>query len=226
MKVLVVIPAYNEEDSLVPTMEEFLATDTGCDYLIINDGSTDATERICCRHQYHHVTHPTNLGLTAGFRTGVKYALTHWYDGVMQFDSDGQHDPRYIHPMIAEMEQSDSDIVIGSRFISEKRHHSARMAGSRLLTALIRLTTGQHISDPTSGMRLYNRSAMREFAKRYDFGPEPDSIAYLARHGAKVTEIQVDMRDRQAGESYLTFGRSISYMARICTSILLVQWLR
>ena len=134
--------------------------------------------------------------------------------------------PSYIPNMVAEMERSGANIVIGSRFVTERKPFSARMIGSRLLTALIRLTCGKRVDDPTSGMRLYDRSMMEEFARRFDFGPEPDSLAYLMRRGARVSEVQVKVRERQAGESYLDFGRSISYMARTCTSILFVQWFR
>ena len=226
MRVLAVIPAYNEEESIVPTMEEFLETDTGCDYVIINDGSSDETESICRQHGYNVISHPTNLGLTAGFQTGVKYALANDYDAVIQFDSDGQHVPGYIRPMAEKMERDGADIVIGSRFVKRKKSFSARMIGSRLITASIKLTTGKTITDPTSGMRLFNRAMMEEFAKRFDFGPEPDSVAYLMRKGAKVSEVQVRMRDRTAGESYLNFAKSISYMARVVTSILIAQWVR
>lgn len=226
MRVLAIIPAYNEEESIVSTVEEFLATNTGCDYLVVNDGSSDSTERICQERGYNYVSHPNNLGLTGGFQTGVKYALAHGYDAVVQFDADGQHVPTYLPEMVTEMERAGADIVIGSRFVSESKSFSARMVGSRLITGIIKLTTGQTVTDPTSGMRLYNRTMMEEFARRFDFGPEPDSIAYLMRHGAKVSEVQVQMRERQAGESYLNFAKSISYMARVCTSILLAQWFR
>ena len=226
MRVLAVIPAYNEEDSIVPTVEGLLAASTGCDYLVVNDGSADATEDICREHGFSHVTHPVNLGLTAAFQTGVRWALAHGYDAAIQFDADGQHVPEHVGALVAEMGRSGADVVIGSRFVSERRGMSARMVGSRLLTALSRLTTGVRICDPTSGMRLYSRRAMEEFARRFDFGPEPDSIAYLVRHGARVSEVQVEMRERTAGESYLSMGRSVAYMARACTSILLVQWFR
>ena len=226
MRTLAIIPAYNEEESLESTMEEFISTDTGCDYLIVNDGSSDATEAICRERGYNHVTHPTNLGLTGGFQTGVKYALAHGYDSVVQFDADGQHVPSHIRPMVEEMERGNANIVIGSRFVSERKSLSARMIGSRLITAIIRLTTGQTVTDPTSGFRLFDRSMMEEFACRFDFGPEPDSVAYLMRKGAKISEVQVTMRERTAGESYLNVARSISYMARVVTSILIAQWVR
>lgn len=226
MRVLAIIPAYNEAESLVKTVEDFLAAGTGCDYLVVNDGSSDSTESICLEHGFNHVTHPVNLGLTAGFQTGVTYALEHGYEAVIQFDADGQHVAECVPHLVSEMVRSNSDIVIGSRFVTERRGMSARMVGSRLLTALIKLTTGSKITDPTSGMRLYSRRAMEEFSRRSDFGPEPDSIAYLIRHGMSVREVQVEMREREAGESYLNLWRSISYMARTCTSILLVQWFR
>lgn len=226
MRVLAIIPAYNEEESLASTVDEFLAAKTGCDYLVVNDGSSDGTERVCREHGYRHVTHPTNLGLTGGVQTGMKYALSHGYDAAIQFDADGQHVPTYIPAMVAEMKRTGADIVIGSRFVNERKSLSARMLGSRLIAGIIRLTTGKAIADPTSGMRLFNRAMMEQFARRFDFGPEPDSVAYLMRHGAKVREVQVEMRERQAGESYLNFAKSISYMARTCTSILFVQWFR
>lgn len=226
MHVLAVIPAYNEAESIESTMDEFLNTNTRCDYVIIDDGSTDATKMICQQRGYNLISHSTNLGLTAGFQTGVKYALACGYDAVIQFDSDGQHIPTFIHSMIEKMEQDDVDIVIGSRFVSRKKTLSARMIGSRVISAAIKLTTGKKITDPTSGMRIFNRAMMEELARRFDFGPEPDSIAYLMRKGAKIAEVQVQMRDRIAGESYLNLTKSISYMARVVTSILVAQWVR
>ena len=226
MHVLAIIPAYNEEGCIESTVDEFVQTVPGCDYLVINDGSSDGTEAILRRRGFSHVTHPTNLGLTGGFQTGCRYALAHGYDAVIQFDADGQHVPTYIAPMVEHMEQTGADIVVGSRFVDDDKPVSARMIGSRLITSLIKLTCGQTLNDPTSGMRLFNRKSMEEFAKRFDFGPEPDSLALLMRKGAKVSEVQVAMRERQAGESYLTTWRSVSYMARTCMSILFVQWFR
>lgn len=226
MRVLAIIPAYNEEESIVSTVEELVSSGAPCDYVVIDDGSSDRTRQICLDHGFNLVSHPTNLGLTGGFQTGVRYALEHGYDAAIQFDADGQHVPAHIAQMVDEMERTGADIVIGSRFVNGGKSLSARMIGSRLLTALIRLTCGKTITDPTSGMRLYDRAMMEEFARRFDFGPEPDSVAYLMRHGAKVREVQVQMRERAAGESYLSLTRSIAYMARTCTSILLVQWFR
>ena len=226
MRVLAIIPAYNEEGCLASTVNEFISTCPDIDYLIVNDGSSDQTEKICTERGFNHVTHSVNLGLTAGFQTGCQYALAHDYDALIQFDADGQHVPSFIADMVDAMERDNADIVIGSRFVDESKPFSARMIGSRLITSLIKITCGNTISDPTSGMRLFNRRLISEFASRFDFGPEPDSIAYLMRQGAKVSEVQVHMRERQTGESYLNAWKSIAYMARTCMSILFVQWFR
>ena len=100
------------------------------------------------------------------------------------------------------------------------------MLGSRMIQLAIKITTGVTIKDPTSGMRLFNRSMIHEFAHNLNYGPEPDTIAYLLRGGARVQEVQVEMNERIAGESYLNLKRSIEYMTRMCMSIVLIQWFR
>ena len=226
MKLLVIIPAYNEQDCIVETVSELRRTIPGVDYVVVNDGSKDDTKKLCLEHEFNLIDLPVNIGLTGGFQAGMKYALRNGYDAAVQFDADGQHVPSYIEALAAEMERSNADIVIGSRFVTEKKSASLRMIGSRLIAAITKITTGASISDPTSGLRMYNRAMIEAFSSKSDFGPEPNSIAYLARKGAKIREVQVSMRERQAGESYLTFTRSIEYMMRTCISILFVQWFR
>lgn len=226
MKTLIIIPAYNEEASIESTIEELVSVVPEMDFLIVNDGSRDNTRNICLQHSFNMLDLPANVGLTGGFQAGVKYALRHGYDAAIQFDADGQHMPQYIQLMEQEMEQSKSDIVVGSRFVHEAKDHSARMIGSRLISFMIQLTAGVRLTDPTSGMRLYNRKALKFFDRMNDFGPEPDSLAYLIRHGLSVSEVQVYMRERTAGESYLNISRSVEYMLRTCVSILFIQWFR
>lgn len=226
MNVLIIIPAYNEAESIVSTIEELRRVASDLDYVIVNDGSRDATRAICKQRGYNLLDLPANVGLTYGFQAGIKYAQRNGYDAAIQFDADGQHRPEYIRPLIDEMERTGADIIIGSRFVTEKKSHSARMIGSRLIAGIAKLTTGVSIADPTSGMRLYRSTVFDSFIRLNDFGPEPDSIAYLIHKGAKVSECQVEMRDRMAGESYLNITRSIEYMLRTCASILFVQWFR
>ena len=225
-RLLVIIPAYNEEESISSTVDELTSTLPGVDYVVVNDGSKDDTERICLEHGYNYVSLPVNSGLTVGFQTGMKYALRNGYDYALQFDADGQHRPEYISKMLDLAVAEDVDIVIGSRFVNKCKEVSARMLGSRIITVAIKLTTGKRVADPTSGMRMFNRKMIERFANDDSLNPEPESISYLMKKGAKVREVQVEMRERQAGESYLNIPKSIAYMARACISILFVQWFR
>ena len=220
MDLLVIIPAYNEEESILNTVTELRRICPEQDYLIVNDGSTDRTAAICRENKLHFLDLPVNLGLSGAVQAGMKYAYRHGYDAAVQFDADGQHRPEYIAPMLEKLRMG-ADIVIGSRFVTQKKPRSMRMLGSALISFAIRLTTGIWLGDPTSGMRMYNRRIIRLFATRINIEPEPDTIAYLIRSGAKVAEIQVQMRPRMAGESYLNPIRSAAYMVQMGVSIML-----
>ena len=225
-RILAIIPAYNEEECIQSTVDELVNVMPDIDFVVINDGSSDRTGEICRKNGYPMIELPVNSGLTSGFQTGMKYALRNGYDYAVQFDADGQHMPGAIRDMYRCALDSGADIVIGSRFVRAKKDFSARMIGSRLISSIIRLTTRARIADPTSGLRLFNRTMIERFAHDRSLNPEPESIAYLIRKGARVSEVQCSMRERQAGESYLTIGKSIFYMVRACASILFVQWFR
>lgn len=225
MRVLIIVPAYNEQDNIEKVITTLKSKCSQYDYLIVNDGSKDKTERICINNGYHFVSHPVNLGLAAAIQTGMLYAYHNGYDAAIQFDGDGQHDPDYISRMAEEIEKG-NNIVIGSRFVTEKKPHSLRMLGSNLIQFAIKITTGKTIKDTTSGMRMFDKAMIKKLAFAVDLGPEPDTVALLVRKGAKVSEIQVEMHDRIAGESYLNFANSINYMLRMFVSILILQWLR
>lgn len=226
MKTLVIIPAYNEEANIVRTVENLKRACPQIDYIVINDGSSDSTGPICREQGYPMIDLPINLGLAGAFQTGMRFAQERGYDRVLQFDGDGQHDPEFIREMEDTMERTGSDIVIGSRFCTQKKPLTLRMLGSRMLSMAILLTTGKKVSNPTSGMRLYNRSMIALFAGNLNFGPEPDTISYLIAAGASVSEVQVQMHERIAGTSYLSMGRSVRYMLHMFISILLIQFFR
>lgn len=225
MKVLIIVPAYNEGENIerVVTMVKTICPEY--DYLVVNDGSRDNTEEVCIKKGYHFVSHPVNLGLAAAIQTGMLYAHNNGYDAAIQFDGDGQHDPKYIQNMAEEIEKG-YNIVIGSRFIEDKKPKSLRMLGSNLIQFAIKLTTGKTLKDPTSGMRMFDKEMIKHLALAADLGPEPDTVALLVREGATFSEIQVKMHDRVAGESYLNFANSINYMLRMFISILILQWFR
>ena len=225
-RILAVIPAYNEQDNIVSTIEDLRTNAPEVDYVVINDGSRDRTLDICRERGYNYVNLPVNLGLAGAFQTGMKYAFEHGYDYAIQFDADGQHSAAYIRKMVKVAQTKGANIVIGSRFANTKKPVSARMAGSALITAMILLTTRKRIQDPTSGMRLFDKTMIPLLANELDFGPEPDTISLLMRWGYVVEETQVEMRERTAGESYLNFTKSVLYMLRMSISILLVQWFR
>ena len=224
-KLLIVFPAYNEEGSIERVVDDLIQNYPQYDYVVVNDGSRDRTAAICRSRGYRLIDLPVNLGLAGAFQTGLRYAAEHGYDCAMQLDADGQHLPRYIAPMLEKLEAG-ADIVIGSRFVTVLKPRTLRMVGSYLISWAIRLTTGQPICDPTSGMRMFNRRLLEEFAQNLNYGPEPDTISYLIKNGAVVKEVQVKMAERTAGESYLNFARSVQYMIKMGLSILLIQWFR
>jgi len=223
--ILVIIPAFNEEMNITFVAENLIRNHPDLDYVIVNDGSQDRTAEICRRHSYHMLDLPVNLGLAGAFQAGMRYACEKGYRYAVQFDGDGQHRAEYIVPMREKMDEG-YDIVIASRFVTEKKPHSLRMIGSRLIAAAIFLTTGQKINDPTSGMRMYNEKMIRIFAKKINYAPEPDTLSLLMRHGAKTAEIQAVMDLRTAGVSYLTPFVAVNYMVRTLISILFIQRFR
>lgn len=226
LKLLIVVPAYNEAENIARVAEELRRVVPQYDFVIVNDGSGDATAAICRENGYPLLDLPVNLGLTGAFQTGMRYALENGYDAVIQIDGDGQHDPAYIPAMAERMEQNACDLVIASRFVTEKRPLTMRTLGNAVLDGVIRLTTGKRITDSTSGMRMYGRRLLPVMADDLNSTPEPDTVAYLLMSGAHLEEHQVTMRERMAGESYLNPWRSMTYMIHMSLSILLVQRFR
>ena len=225
MKILLIIPAYNEENCITKVIDELVERYPQYDYIIVNDGSTDHTSEICHKNGYEIIDLPINLGLAGAFQTGLKYAYLKNYDYAMQMDADGQHLPEYVKTLIKEIENG-SDIVIGSRFVTKKKPFTMRMLGSFMISTVIKLTTGRKIKDPTSGMRAFSKTVLKECAEKVNYGPEPDTMAYFIKQGKKVEEVQVEMTERVAGESYLNFSRSIMYMLRMMISLIFIQSFR
>lgn len=224
-ELLVVIPAYNEELNIERVVRNLIENYPQYDYVVVNDGSTDQTAALCRKNNFNVLDLPINLGLAGAFQAGVKYAYRMGYSYVIQFDGDGQHRAEYIEQMMATAKEG-YDIVIGSRFVKEKKPFTMRMLGNRVISGMMRLASGKKIQDTTSGMRLFGPRMIRLLAMNLNYGPEPDTISYLMKCGVKVKEIQVTMDERQAGESYLNAIRSIHYMAQMSISILFVQMFR
>ena len=222
MSVLVIIPAYNEQESIEKVVDNLKKNYPQYDYIIINDGSKDKTSAICHERGYEIIDLPVNLGLTGAFQTGLKYAYKKGYDYAIQFDADGQHLPEYIEPMVDKINEG-YDLVIGSRFLEKKKPKTLRMLGSAMISFAIKVTTGKYVADPTSGMRLFNKSLIKEFAENINYEPEPDTVSFLIKQGVKVAEVQVEMKERETGESYLNLSRSVVYMTKMFISIIVLQ---
>ena len=222
MKTLIIIPAYNEALNIEKTVKDVL-DNTNYDYIIINDCSKDNTKEVCEKNNFHILSLPINYGLTSGIQVGMKYAYQNKYDIAIQFDGDGQHQAKYLKDLINEIENKNCDVAIGSRFVTVKKPHSLRMLGNNLISLCIKITTGKRIKDTTSGMRAYNRQAIEEFVKNKSLTPEPDTLVYMIKRGMKIKEVQVEMSDREFGESYLKPLKAIEYMFNMVFSILFIR---
>lgn len=169
MRVLIIIPAYNEAENICSVVESIKSTEPGMDYLVINDCSKDDTEQVCKAHGYQYISLPANLGIGGAVQAGYLYALQHGYDIAIQIDGDGQHDPAYIRDLIQPIINGEADIAIGSRFITKEGFQSSgsRRLGIYFLSTVIRICCGLRILDVTSGFRAVNRKFIKFYAKNY-----------------------------------------------------------
>jgi hypothetical protein len=224
-RVLIIIPAYNEQDCIKNTVASVVAA--GYDYVVINDGSTDDTYKICIDNEFNVVNLPQNLGIGGGVQTGHKYALEHGYDIDIQFDGDGQHDATYISKLV-EAIQDGADLAIGSRFVEQTDGFQStfmRRVGINWLSNLIGLLTREKITDPTSGFRACGSKAIKLFAESYPVDyPEPESIVAALRKGLHVREVPVIMHERAGGVSSIGGFSSAYYMIKVTLSILITNF--
>lgn len=229
MKVLMIIPAYNEEKSIentVKMLDKASLKNGIIDYIVINDGSRDNTKKVCIENNINFIDLPNNLGIGGAVQTGYKYALYNDYDIAIQFDGDGQHDASYISNLVEEIEKG-NDIVIGSRFVKELSEFKStfiRRLGIKWLSLLIKICTRKRIYDPTSGFRACNKKVIKEFATDYPIDyPEPDTIVTIIKKGYKVSEIPVKMNERTGGVSSLNTNifKPIYYMIKVSLAIII-----
>lgn len=225
-RVLVIIPAYNESENIVQVVKRMMDTAPQYDYLVVNDGSTDNTLELCRRENFHYLDLVINMGIGGAVQAGYVYACKYHYDIAVQMDGDGQHDIAYLDKLLEPIVKGEADVVIGSRFLEKEGFQSSmsRRMGIRILSALIRLTTGKRIMDVTSGYRAVNRMFINIYSKEYPMDyPEPEAIVEAIMHLGKVKEIPVQMRAREGGISSITFGKSIYYMIKVTMAILICR---
>ena len=213
LRTLAIIPAYNEALNIEKTVQDIMENAPDIDYVIVNDGSKDNTLEVLKKNHFNYIDGFCNLGLFGAVQTGFKLALD---------EGDGQHSAKYINDLVQGIERG-NDIVIGSRFVSEDKPITARMLGSRLISWAIKVMTGKTIKDPTSGFRAYNRACIKDYATDMNNPPEPDTLVYMLKKKRKIEEVQVQMSEREFGESYLNLTNTIKYMSRMLISIFLIQ---
>jgi len=229
MKLLLILPAYNEEGNICNTVaairryqETPHAVDV--DYIVINDGSTDGTERVCRENGIKCLSLVQNLGIGGAVQTGYLYAVRKGYDIAVQFDGDGQHDIDSLDALIAPILSGEADFTVGSRFLephSGFRSTWLRRVGIRYLSALLRLVSGVRICDVTSGYRAANRDVLALLARDYPVDyPEPESLVFLQKNGFRLKEVQVNMFERAAGKSSISSWKSVYYMIKVSFAIL------
>lgn len=221
---LIVIPAYNEADNILNTVSGVV--EHGFDYVVVNDGSRDTTLDVCRSNGLNVLDLPMNLGIGGAVQAGHKYAQRFGYDIDIQLDGDGQHDPAYLDALVHEV-VSGADLVIGSRFLEKTDGFQStfmRRVGITWLSAILKLCTGRHVSDPTSGFRACGRRAIDLFCASYPVDyPEPESIAVAIKSGLSVKEVSVEMRERQGGTSSIGGLSSVYYMIKVSLAILIAS---
>ncbi len=229
MKIILIIPAYNEEKNImnvIKKIEDFSEEkELKLDYVVVNDGSKDNTLQILLKNNLNHVNLINNLGIGGAVQTGYKYAYENNYDIAVQFDGDGQHDINYVENICKLIIEGQADMCIGTRYLdkrsSEFQSTFLRRFGSRIISIVIKIFAGKKITDPTSGFRAANKKVIEEFAKEYPKEyPEPESTVSLLVNEYRVEEIPVSMNERKEGKSFVTPLKSIDYMVKVVLAII------
>lgn len=225
-RILLIIPAYNEEENIESVVNNIQQNYPQYDYVIVNDGSRDRTEEICEDNEYRLLNLPLNLGIGGAVQTGYRYALKNHYDIAIQIDGDGQHDIAYVEKLIEPILSGRADITIGSRFLEKEGFQSSatRRMGISFLSGLIHMLCFQKVKDVTSGFRAVNKKFIKLYAENYpsDY-PEPEAIVAAIMHRGKIIEVPVVMKERAGGSSSINLRRSIYYMIKVTLAILICR---
>ena len=225
-KVLIIIPAYNEEKSIKNVVEETYKNTNNCDIVVINDGSKDNTLNEARKTKAIIIDLPINLGIGGAVQTGYLYAYKNKYDIAIQLDADGQHDSKYINDMVDLIQNGQADMVIGSRFIEKTNYKQTffRMLGIKITSGIIKLLTGKKIYDTTSGFRAVNKDIISLFSRNYPYDyPEPCTNMEMIIKKKTIKEIPVEMRKRNTGISSISPLKSIKYMLKVILSLFLMR---
>jgi glycosyltransferase involved in cell wall biosynthesis len=221
-KILVIVPAFNEEQTLRGVLSGIRSFFPDADILTVNDGSTDSTSRIIQQEGALLLEHPYNMGIGATMQTGFLFALRNGYNIAIQLDGDGQHPPEFLSSLIKPLIAGESNLVIGSRYLMDGGFKSTplRKLGIRFFTFLVWVFTGKKATDPTSGFRAMDRKTLELFSKEYppDY-PEVEALISANKNGLLFREVPVTMRHRQGGASSIGILSALYYMVKVTLSI-------
>jgi glycosyltransferase involved in cell wall biosynthesis len=222
MKVLVIVPAYNEEENIALVIQDLRENYPEGDILVVNDGSADRTSEIARGLGARVIDLPFNIGIGGAMQTGFRYALAGNYDAAIQFDGDGQHNAVEIGKIFGPYAEKNADLVVGSRFLSEGGFTSSiqRRLGARILSLVVSTLVRRRITDTTSGFRFYSRRAFTFFSSLY---PEdyPEVEAFVLAHKKRlvIEEVPAEISPRQFGKSSITIPRAVYYMVKVLLAI-------
>jgi glycosyltransferase involved in cell wall biosynthesis len=222
MKVLVIVPAYNEEENIEPVIVDLRENFPAGDILVVNDGSSDRTSEIARGLGVTVMDLPYNLGIGGAMQTGFRYALDGGYDAAIQFDGDGQHNADEICKILGPNRKKDADLIVGSRFLSEGGFTSSiqRRLGAKILSAVVSALVRKRITDTTSGFRFYSRRALEFFSSLYpeDY-PEVEAFILAHKKGLHIAEVPAEISPRKFGRSSITISRAVYYMVKVMLAI-------
>ena len=223
MRRLAIVPALNEAASVGRVVDEIRNFAPDFEILVVDDGSEDETAAVARSHGARVVTLPFNLGIGGAVQTGYRYAYEHGFDVAVQIDADGQHDAAELPALLEPLLAGRADVAIGSRFagVAGYRASAARRFGGRVFAAAISGLVGQPLTDTTSSFRAINRRGIRAFAADYPHGflETVEATVLAARHGLRLAEVPVAMRDRAVGRSSLTGPRSLFYTFKVLVAV-------
>lgn len=224
MKILVIIPAYNEDATIKSVIQRISLKMPQADILVVNDGSKDNTSSEAKKAGAKVTDLSYNLGIGGAMQTGYIYAKEHSYDIAVQVDADGQHDPSYIKDLLMPILNNSADVVVGSRYISKTNYRSSvfRRMGMIFFSFLVSTLTNQKFKDTTSGFRAVNKDVIGYFSNYYPVDyPEVDVLVRLKRRNFRIAELPVEMHERQGGKSSITALRSLYYMFKVSLSLII-----
>jgi len=222
-RVLVIIPAYNEAESIGNVLEALRSRTPEYSVVVVDDGSTDNTAAVARQHEgVDLVRLPYSLGIGGAMQTGYKYAVRHAYDVAVQCDADGQHPVAQLRSLVERLAQGDADLVIGSRYVADTAYLPSftRRVGKSILSRLVDVVVGEGITDTTSGFRAASRRAFSLFARRYpDDYPEAEALVILHKSGLRPVEMPVEMSPRQGGKTSISPKHAVYYMIKVGLAI-------